>query len=98
MGVFSSRPPINETQLTDVSWISTALQADPAAVTSQPERVALQKGLAWLADAKEPDTFQSKVSETVARALRRESGKRPAATDQRDTCRAAARRRLATAP
>ncbi len=58
---FLSRPPINETQLTDVSWILMALQADPASVTSSPQRVALQKGLTWLADAKQPDTFQSKV-------------------------------------
>jgi|HubBroStandDraft_2_1064218.scaffolds.fasta_scaffold15004_3 hypothetical protein len=58
---FLSRPPINETQLTDVGWILMALQADPASVTSQPQRVALQKGVAWLADTKQPDTYQSKV-------------------------------------
>jgi hypothetical protein len=58
---FLSRPPVNETQLTDVSWIIMALQADPATVRSGPQRVALQQALAWLANAKQPDTYESKV-------------------------------------
>ncbi len=58
---FLSRPPINETQLTDTIWILMALQGDKATAASGPERVALTRGLAWLADAKLPDTYESKV-------------------------------------
>jgi Squalene-hopene cyclase C-terminal domain/Prenyltransferase and squalene oxidase repeat len=58
---FLSRPPINETQLTDTSWILMALQGDARASGSEQERTALKKGLAWLADAKLPDTYESKV-------------------------------------
>jgi hypothetical protein len=58
---FLSRPPINETQLTDTAWIIMALQSDPATGTTGPQRSALQKGLAWLADNKKPDTYESKV-------------------------------------
>jgi Squalene-hopene cyclase C-terminal domain/Prenyltransferase and squalene oxidase repeat len=58
---FLSRPPINETQLTDIAWILMALQGDQATTAPGPERVALTRGLAWLADAKLPDTYESQV-------------------------------------
>ncbi len=58
---FLSRPPINETQVTDTIWILMALQDDPRVNSSEPERKALEKGLAWLAGAKLPDTYESKV-------------------------------------
>ncbi|HET6328493.1 MAG TPA: prenyltransferase/squalene oxidase repeat-containing protein [Planctomycetaceae bacterium] len=58
---FLSRPPINETQLTDTIWILMALQGDARVNSSEPERAALRKGLAWVADAKLPDTYESKV-------------------------------------
>jgi hypothetical protein len=58
---FLSRPPVNETQRTDVSWIIMALQSDPATESSKPERAALQKACAWLADSKLPETYESKV-------------------------------------
>jgi Squalene-hopene cyclase C-terminal domain len=58
---FLSRPPINETALTDNIWIIMALQSDTQADASQAQRAALQKSLAWLAATKWPDTYQSKV-------------------------------------
>jgi hypothetical protein len=58
---FLSRPPINETQLTDTIWIILALQSDTGVDAAQPQRAALQKSLAWLADTKLPDTYESKV-------------------------------------
>jgi hypothetical protein len=58
---FLSRPPINETLLTDNVWIIMALQCDTGAPPSPAHRAALDKGLAWLAATKQPDTYQSKV-------------------------------------
>jgi hypothetical protein len=58
---FLSRPPVNENQRTDVSWILMALQGDPASATSPAPRRALQDGSAWLADAKLPETYESQV-------------------------------------
>jgi hypothetical protein len=58
---FLSRPPINETQLTDAVWIIMALQCDTGSAASPAQRAALDKATAWLAAARLPDTYQSKV-------------------------------------
>jgi len=58
---FLSRPPVNETQRTDVSWILMALQGDRATETSPKLRSSLQRGTDWLADAKLPETYESKT-------------------------------------
>jgi hypothetical protein len=57
---FLSRPPINETQITDTVWIIMALQCDTGSGVSPAQRRAIEKGTAWLTAAR-PDTYQSKV-------------------------------------
>jgi hypothetical protein len=56
---FLSRPPINESQATDVAWIIMALQGEKGP-DAESRHVALEKGMAWLAGA-EPDNRQAKV-------------------------------------
>ena len=58
---FLSRPPINETQLTDITWIVMALQGQTGPEAPSTQREALAKGNAWLSSAKLPETYQSKV-------------------------------------
>jgi hypothetical protein len=42
------RPPINETQTTDTAWIILALAGETTADSSEPQRAALAKAIAWL--------------------------------------------------
>jgi hypothetical protein len=58
---FLSRPPINETQLTDTAWILMALQGASAADESKAAHAALEKGSAWLSTSKLPETYETKV-------------------------------------
>jgi Squalene-hopene cyclase C-terminal domain len=58
---FLSRPPINENQTTDGIWLLMALQDDSGHGASPAERVALEKGIAWLSASKAPETYQAKV-------------------------------------
>jgi hypothetical protein len=58
---FLSRPPINETQLTDITWIVMALQGQTGPEAPLTQRQALAKANAWLSGAKLPETYQSKV-------------------------------------
>ena len=53
------RPPINESQTTDATWIILALEGDPDAPESQ--RKALSKAIAWLDAAKLSGIHQDKV-------------------------------------
>lgn len=55
------RPPINESQTTDVAWIIMALAgaSGPAAPESQP--AALKKAIAWLDVSKPAELHQDKV-------------------------------------
>jgi len=57
---FLRRPPINESQATDVAWIVMALQADAACGVdaANADRGAIDKGMAWLARAGAPDDQQ----------------------------------------
>jgi len=52
---FLSRPPINQSQTTDAAWIIMALQGEAGPDMPESHRKALQKGLAWLNSAGEPD-------------------------------------------
>jgi rhamnogalacturonyl hydrolase YesR len=52
------RPPINESQTTDVAWIIMALQATG-------EREALAKAVAWLDGAKRADLHQDKTLKVI---------------------------------
>jgi hypothetical protein len=57
---FLSRPPINESQATDVAWIIMALQGETGPDAPESHGVSLAKGIAWL-DGAEPDNRQAKV-------------------------------------
>lgn len=55
------RPPINESQSTDVAWIIMALEGETAADAPEAWRAALSKARAWLDAAKFSDIHQDKV-------------------------------------
>jgi hypothetical protein len=55
------RPPINESQASDVAWIIMALQGEPKDDASEPHRQSLEKAVAWLEHAKLPDHLQAKA-------------------------------------
>jgi len=55
------RPPINESQTTDVAWIVMALDGETDADAPEPQRQALSKAVAWLDAAKPSDLHQDKV-------------------------------------
>jgi len=55
------RPPINETQSTDVAWIIMALQGETGPDAPESQRAALAKALAWLDAAKRSDIHQDKA-------------------------------------
>lgn len=52
---FLSRPPINQSQTTDTAWIIMVLQGEAGPDMPESHRKALEKGLAWLNSAGEPD-------------------------------------------
>jgi hypothetical protein len=56
---FLSRPPMNESQATDVAWIIMALQGETGP-DAEAHGATLEKGMAWLAGA-EPGNQQAKV-------------------------------------
>lgn len=58
---FLSRPPVNESQTSDTAWIILALQGRPGTEAPESHRVALEKGMSWLADTKLPVSYQDKV-------------------------------------
>jgi hypothetical protein len=55
------RPPINESQTTDVAWIIMALQGETGPNASGAQRAALANAVAWLDAAKSSDVHQDKV-------------------------------------
>jgi hypothetical protein len=55
------RPPINETQSTDVAWITLALHAETGADSPESHRVALTKAIDWLKSAKLTGIHQDAV-------------------------------------
>jgi hypothetical protein len=57
---FLSRPPVNESQATDVAWIVMALQGEAGPDAPAANRAALEKGIAWLKGA-EPDNREAAV-------------------------------------
>jgi len=57
---FLSRPPVNESQATDVAWIIMALQGESGPDAPEASRAALEKGIVWLNGA-EPNNREAKV-------------------------------------
>jgi hypothetical protein len=55
------RPPINESQTTDATWIILALVGETGPDAPQSQRAALSKAIAWLDAAKPSDLHQDKV-------------------------------------
>ncbi|MBS0261029.1 MAG: terpene cyclase/mutase family protein [Planctomycetes bacterium] len=55
------RPPLNESQTTDVAWIILALQGELGPDATEPERSALAKATAWLNAAPSADLHQDKT-------------------------------------
>jgi hypothetical protein len=55
------RPPINESQTTDVAWISMALEGASGPGAPESHRAALSKALAWLDSAKLSGIHQDKA-------------------------------------
>src|SRR5438046_5259358 len=59
------RPPINESQTTDVAWIVMALQKTTGPNAPESQRAALSKAVAWLNSAQRSDTHQDKVLRVI---------------------------------
>lgn len=55
------RPPINESQTTDMAWIILALQAEAEPDAPASQRAALSRAIDWLDAAKPADTHQNQV-------------------------------------
>jgi pimeloyl-ACP methyl ester carboxylesterase len=55
------RPPINESRTTDAAWIIMALQGETGPNSSESQRAALSRAIAWLAAAKPTDIHQDKA-------------------------------------
>ena len=55
------RPPINESQTTDVAWIIMALEGETGPDASESQRAALSKAIAWLDAAMPSDLHQDKA-------------------------------------
>jgi hypothetical protein len=55
------RPPINESQSTDVAWIILALQGETGPDAPPSQRAALARAVAWLDAARPSDLPQDKV-------------------------------------
>jgi hypothetical protein len=55
------RPPINESQTTDVAWIIMALQGEMGPDAPESQRAALSKAVAWLEAARTADLHQDKA-------------------------------------
>jgi hypothetical protein len=63
------RPPINESQTTDAVWIIMALEGTAGTDTSESQRAALSKAVAWFETAKSSDLHQDKALK-VLRGIR----------------------------
>ena len=59
------RPPINESQTTDVAWVIMALQGEPAPDAPESQRAALAKAIDWLEAARPADLHQDKVMKVL---------------------------------
>jgi len=59
------RPPINESQTTDVAWIILALQGTTGPDAQEPGREALSKAVAWLDSAKRSNIHQDKALKVI---------------------------------
>lgn len=59
------RPPINESQTTDVAWIILALQGEPEPNAPEAQRAALANAVRWLEAAKPADLHQDKVMKAL---------------------------------
>jgi len=57
---FLRRPPINESETTDAAWIIMALHAATGPDSSDAQRAALEKALAWWNGTELPDNLQDK--------------------------------------
>ncbi|WP_435009956.1 prenyltransferase/squalene oxidase repeat-containing protein [Tundrisphaera lichenicola] len=55
------RPPINESQITDVAWIIMALQGETGPDSPTSRREALSRAIAWFDAAKSSELHQEKV-------------------------------------
>ncbi len=55
------RPPINESQSTDIAWIILALQGETGPDAPQAQRAALAKAITWLDAARPSGLHQDKV-------------------------------------
>jgi hypothetical protein len=55
------RPPINESQTTDVAWIVLALQGENGPEAPKAQREALAKGVAWLDAAAKSNLHQDRA-------------------------------------
>jgi squalene cyclase len=66
------RPPINESQTTDVAWIIMALEGETDPDSPESRRAALSRAIAWLDAAAVSDVHQDKVLKVLmgARAAR----------------------------
>jgi hypothetical protein len=59
------RPPINESQTTDVAWIILALEGELGPDAPEAQRAALAKAIGWLEAAKPADLHQDKVMKVL---------------------------------
>lgn len=62
------RPPMNESQTTDVAWIIMALAAETGKDSPEPQQAALANGIAWLETAKPADLHQDKALKVLLAA------------------------------
>jgi hypothetical protein len=59
------RPPINESQTTDVAWIVMALQGATGPDVTRSQREALAKAVAWLDGARRSEIHHDKVLKVI---------------------------------
>jgi squalene cyclase len=67
------RPPINESQTTDVAWILMALEGDAMADASETQRAALAKATGWFETATHSELHQEKVLKLLLKVRSAES-------------------------
>ncbi len=69
------RPPINESQTTDVAWIIMALEGATGPDAPESQRAVLSRAIAWLDAAKRSDIHQDKVLKVLLGARSAKSRK-----------------------
>lgn len=62
------RPPINESQTTDVAWIVMALAGESRADSREAQKASLAKAMAWLEAATPADLHQDKALKLILAA------------------------------